>query len=80
MLTLDEAVANYHYAVDDLLLAATAVTTADVWEDRLRALDAAVRNVVMVSARLAWNCNCDSAFAELNANIERRLGPEKAGE
>ena len=74
MLTLDEAVANYHYAVDELLLAATPVTTADVWEDRLRALNAAVRNVVLASAREAWNCNCDSAFAELNAEIDRLFG------
>jgi len=68
MLTLDEAVAKY-------LVARGAVNDGNT---RV-ALDAAFCNVAQVSARLAWNCNCDSAFAELNAKILRLFGPEKAG-
>jgi len=56
--------------------AATPVTTADVWEDRLRALNAAVRDVVLAVSDLQYNHG--QAVAQMHIN--RVFGPEKASE
>jgi len=77
MLTLDEAVAKYKLARDQLTLATAQATIPELrnrFPECQAALDAAVRDVALASAREAWNCNCDSAFAELNAEIDRLFG------
>jgi hypothetical protein len=77
MVTLEEAVAKYKLARDQLTLATAQATIPELrnrFPECQAALDAAVRDVALASAREAWNCNCDSAFAELNAEIDRLFG------
>ena len=74
-MTLDEANAEYHNALDELLLAMTPVTTADVWEDRLHKLDAAVRDVALASR---WSC-LKEGFSWTEAEIVRLFRKETDG-
>ena len=69
MPTLDEAVAK----LDRQLGFAWDKNTAG-GADAIAEIKATVRDVALASAREAWNCNCDSAFAELNAEIDRLFG------
>ena len=64
MLTLQEATWNLDGAL----------TSEKIPLYRRKRIRAAVRDVALASAREAWNCNCDSAFAELNAEIDRLFG------
>jgi len=76
MLTLEEAVAEYKalwnrytYTGDTPPENSPLINVV-----RREEVDAAVRNVALAAALKAWNCDCDSAFAELNAEIKRDFG------
>jgi len=79
MLTLDEAVAKYKLARDQLTLATAQATIPELrnrFPECQAALDAAVRDVALASAIFADEEGGDIA----EAKIDRLLGPEKAGE
>jgi len=70
MLTLDEAVAW----LDKMLELHVKPCGEPDCGECLRDTRAAVRDVALAAALKAWNCDCDSAFAELNAEIKRDFG------
>jgi hypothetical protein len=83
MLTLDEAVAKYREARDRM---PDATYAGGRWLiDAKEALDAAVRNVALaavddlVQRRRAKGLPTQFALPDTKAEIDRLLGPEKAG-
>ena len=69
MLTLQEATWNLDGAL----------TSEKIPLYRRKRIRAAVRDVALAAALKAWNCDCDSAFAELNAEIKRDFGDSPHG-
>ena len=71
---LDEAIAKYDEAAINLAMARGSPVKALAW----RALDAAVRDCMLVAAQAGWDCNCGVALDELFAEI--RLGLPEGSE